>query len=51
MEFIIREERARDVEQVRILLRAAFATDAESKLVDALRANGKAVISLVAVCA
>jgi len=51
MEFIIREERARDVEQVRILLRAAFATDAESKLVDALRANGKAVISQVAVCA
>ena len=51
MEFIIRQERARDVEQVRILLQAAFATDAESKLVDALRVNGKAVIALVAVCA
>ena len=48
MEFIIREERARDVEQVRFLLQAAFPTDAESKLVDALRENGKAIISLVA---
>lgn len=51
MEYMIREEEARDVEQVRHLLRAAFSTDAESRLVDALRANGRAVISLVAVCA
>jgi putative acetyltransferase len=50
MEYIVREEQAKDIEQVRSLLQAAFSTDAESKLVDALRANGKAVISLVAVC-
>ena len=51
MEYIIREEQVKDGEQVRLLLQAAFSTDAESRLVDALRANGKAVISLVAVCA
>lgn len=51
MDYIIREEQASDVEQVRFLLHAAFSTEAESNLVDALRANGKAVISLVAVCA
>jgi putative acetyltransferase len=51
MEYIIREELPTDVEQVRFLLQAAFSTEAESKLVDALRANGKAIISLVAVCA
>ncbi len=50
MDYIIRQEQAKDVEQVRFLLQAAFSTDAESRLVDALRANGKAVISLVAVC-
>ena len=49
MEYIIREEQAGDVDQVRALLLAVFPTEAESKLVDALRANGKAVISLVAV--
>ncbi|HSB02628.1 MAG TPA: N-acetyltransferase [Anaerolineales bacterium] len=48
MEFKIRPEEAKDIEQVREILRAAFPTDAESRLVDALRANGKAVISLVA---
>jgi putative acetyltransferase len=37
------------MEQVRAILRATFPTEAESKLVDALRANGKATISLVAV--
>ena len=37
------------MEQVRALVRAAFPTDAESRLVDALRHNGKAIISLVAV--
>jgi putative acetyltransferase len=51
MEYLIREEQASDVEQVRFLLQAAFTTDAESKLVDALRANGRAIISLIAVCA
>ena len=49
MEVKIRDEDAEDVEQVRAILRAAFPTEAESKLVDALRANGKAVVSMVAV--
>jgi putative acetyltransferase len=49
MEIIIREEEARDFDQVRALLQAAFPTASESKLVDALRANGKAILSLVAV--
>jgi putative acetyltransferase len=49
MEINIRNEETKDIEQVREVLRAAFPTDAESKLVDALRANGKAIISLVAV--
>ena len=49
METTIRNEEAKDIEQVRALLNAAFPTDAESKLVDALRANGKVVLSLVAV--
>lgn len=45
----IRAEEPGDIEQVREVLRAAFRTEAESKLVDALRENGQAVISLVAV--
>lgn len=49
MELKIRNEEAKDIEQVREILRAAFHTAAESKLVDALRANGKVIISLVAV--
>ena len=49
MEIKIRNEEAKDIEQVGQIVRAAFPTDAESKLVDALRANGKAIISLVAV--
>lgn len=49
MEIQIREEKTKDVEQVREILCAAFPSDAESKLVDALRANHKAMISLVAV--
>ena len=48
MDIIIRNEEPKDVEQVRAIVRAAFPTEAESKLVDALRANGKANISLVA---
>lgn len=49
MEFTIRNEEEKDHQQVREIVQAAFPTVAESKLVDALRANGKATISLVAV--
>lgn len=49
MEFTIRTEEEKDHWQVREIVRAAFPTEAESKLVDVLRANGKAIISLVAV--
>lgn len=45
----IRNEEDQDIEQIRDIVRAAFPSDAESKLVDALRANRKAIISLVAV--
>jgi putative acetyltransferase len=48
MEFKLHNEEAKDIEQVREILRAAFSTEAESKLVDAFRANDKAIISLVA---
>ena len=48
MEIKIRKEETKDMEQVREVVRAAFPSDAESRLVDALRANGKATISLVA---
>lgn len=47
MEIKIRTEE-RDIGQVGGILRAAFPTNAESRLVDALRENGKAIISLVA---
>jgi putative acetyltransferase len=49
MNITIRDEQAKDIDQVREIVRAAFPSDAESKLVDSLRANGKAIISLVAV--
>ena len=49
MQIEIRNEEEQHIDAVRDILRAAFPTEAESKLVDALRANGKAVISLVAV--
>jgi putative acetyltransferase len=49
MPLTIRNEESRDIDQVRDILRAAFPSDAESKLVDLLRSNGKATISLVAV--
>ena len=49
MNIVIRKEESQDVDHVREVLRAAFPTDAESRLVDALRLHGKAVISLVAV--
>ena len=50
MDIIIRNEEPRDFAQVRSVLKAAFPTEAESELVDRLRTNGKAIISLVAVC-
>jgi putative acetyltransferase len=49
MPLTIRNEENKDIDQVRAILRAAFPGDAESKLVDLLRAHGKATISLVAV--
>lgn len=48
MAYIIRNEQLSDHDQVRSILRLTFPTEAESQLVDALRVNGKAVISLVA---
>jgi putative acetyltransferase len=49
MEIQIRNEEIKDIEQVRQVVATAFPTDVESRLVDALRAHGKAIISLVAV--
>ncbi len=48
MEFKLRNEESTDIKQVREILLATFPREAESKLVDPLRANGKAIISLVA---
>ncbi len=48
MDIRIRQEESNDADQVQAILRAAFSSQTESKLVDALRENGKAVISLVA---
>ena len=48
MHVTIRNEEAKDIDRVREVVASAFPTDAESRLVDALRANGKATISLVA---
>jgi putative acetyltransferase len=45
---IIRHETPNDYEAVREILKSSFETDAESRLVDALRTNGKAIFSLVA---
>jgi putative acetyltransferase len=44
----IREERLDDIAAVRDLNRQAFGQDQESNIVDALRANGAALLSLVA---
>lgn len=49
MNVTIRNEETKDIDQVRSVNCGAFPSDAESRLVDLLRANGKAVISLVAV--
>lgn len=48
MKTIIRHETPKDHEAVRKILKSSFETNAESLLVDALRANGKASLSLVA---
>ena len=48
MDIKIRDEEPKDFEQVRAILSAAFPTEAESQLVDALREHGKAVISRIA---
>src|SRR6266576_1268533 len=44
----IREERPDDIAAVRELNRRAFGQDQEGNIVDALRANGAALLSLVA---
>jgi putative acetyltransferase len=49
MDIKIRDEEPKDIEQIRAILKAAFPSEAESKLVDALCRNGKAIISLAAV--
>ena len=49
MTCIVRTEEASDVSAIHAVNRAAFPTDAEAKLVDALRAAGRLSISLVAV--
>jgi putative acetyltransferase len=45
---IIRPENPEDVPAIRIVIEKAFGRPAEAELVDALRQNGKAAISLVA---
>ena len=47
-ETIVRDERESDHEAVWQVHRLAFSSDAEARLVDELRASGKAAISLVA---
>lgn len=48
MNFEIREERPDDIEAIREVNDHAFGQELEGKIVDALRANGAALISLVA---
>ena len=45
---IIRSEKLEDVTAIRIVIKQAFGRSAEADLVDALRQNGKALLSLVA---
>src|SRR5262245_15692250 len=45
MEFHIRNEEPKDIDQVRGILQAAFPTGAESKLVDALRTISHVITS------
>jgi len=44
----VRDERRGDVAAIRDVNRRAFAQDQEANIVDALRANGGALLSLVA---
>jgi putative acetyltransferase len=45
---IVRPEKSEDIPAIRIVIERAFGRPAEADLVDALRRNGKAAISLVA---
>ena len=49
MEVVIREEAPNDANPIHVLNAAAFETDAEARLVTALRAHGRLALSLVAV--
>ena len=49
MNIFIRPEQPKDILAIHALVASAFPTDAEARLVDALRANGKAIYSFVAV--
>jgi predicted N-acetyltransferase YhbS len=49
MVFESRNEELKEVGSIRAILRAVFPTDAESKLVDVLRTNAKAMLSIAAV--
>lgn len=49
MNIFIRPEQPKDIPAIHALNASAFPTDAEARLVDALRANGKAIYSFVAV--
>lgn len=49
MNVFIRPEQPKDIPAIHALNASAFPTDAEARLVDALRASGKAIYSFVAV--
>ena len=49
MKIFVRPEQPKDHAAIRAIVTAAFPTDAEARLVDALRVNGKAIYSFVAV--
>jgi putative acetyltransferase len=49
MNLFIRPEQPKDIQTIHALVASAFPTDAEARLVDSLRANGKAIYSFVAV--
>ena len=46
--YFCRPERAHDVDAIRVVLETAFPSAAEARLVDALRGNGRLVLSIVA---
>ena len=48
-ETTIREERPADIEEIRIVNQQAFGRPREGELIDALRANGDVLLSLVAI--